>query len=82
MDYESLGRDAGRHAGKKEGGEDRDLSHEEIEKHGENAAREFAEAMAKHDHAGMWRAFQALDALCEEQMDEKKPEAEEEPEEE
>ncbi len=46
--------------------QDRDLTPEEIEKHGEKAAEEFAAALARHDHRGMFTAFKAMDALCEE----------------
>lgn len=53
--------------------EERDLTPEEMDKHGEAAAKHFAESMARHDHAGMFAAFKAMDALCEEQMDEEEP---------
>jgi hypothetical protein len=74
MDPESMGSMIADKFGQEDESEDRDLSPEEVDKHGEAAARHFAESMAKHDHAGMFAAFKAMDALCEESMDEGEPE--------
>ncbi len=79
MDPESMGSMIADKFGQEDESEDRDLSPEEVDKHGEAAARHFAESMAKHDHAGMFAAFKAMDALLADD-DEYHPEDEGEPE--
>ena len=67
MDPEAAGASVAERSMEPPADEESDLSPEELDHHGELAAREFAEAMAKHDHRGMWMAFKAMDSLCDEE---------------
>jgi hypothetical protein len=77
MDPEAMGSQiAEKFSESKDEPEDRDLTPEEVDKHGEAAAKHFATSLANHDHMGMFASFKAMDALLADDEPDDAPEGE------
>lgn len=82
MDGEAFGKDAAKDLGTKDrGAAMSDLGAQDLDKHGKIAAQEFLHAVSSGDAAGLWQAFQAMDALCEEETGSGDDEPDDEPDE-